>query len=853
MGLSITLLSNDQLKTSVALLDGTGTDSLKLVGAQWGNANWDVSYSGPRGRLGYKPSRSVPQNRVVQLDFRISGASGFDTSSTTLQNVSQIIEYLRYFGGTMTVKHANQNHAQIFDVFDAAIASAAWDNRSEVRGAFSFSLTFHCQPYVRGPSMQVRDVAPTDATFANYTFDSGSSSVISANAAGYWYPLSTGTEVNLIHTGVGYSYNDVQVMARFVPGVQNGTEMGVIAQRVNATHHVAAYITDNGANSTLNLAIRSFSGTWTNTTLATTNLGTRIAVGLPFWVAIRFEGNSIYAEHWDHTTGGPLLSSPATTTTSAALSGGQLATYGEAAVAGQCGIHWKPANANERVDRFSVTPFVYRGNNLSGNLSPGVRRLSGSIPGDTPALGTVEIGGTFPTSLNAFAMAAWSQKPLAYNMVPDGSFETFQPSLGSAVAAQWSTGAVTGVIGAGTGGVVTANGSVFGFNCATYSTPATSGTGASCVMYQPFRLGVTYTASIWVQTVSGASPVKLILGRNADQGVSGSVTPTGAWQQITTTWTPTLNYTDAHLAIVQQSNVASAINIDAAMVYEGTTAPTIPSQINGRGGLPPWGFIDAGMDYRQAIGMTFNASAGSVYPNGHASSISNSAGVWATVVDPALLPTDEHAPTLDIEVWALINQTTTTGAITAYAGSAGVTGGATVYTREYGSAGLSIGIQTGLVRVGTIPLAQVYGADGAARSGALSICLSCVSGAGTMGLGGILLVPSMQRICSPTGKATTGYPYAFSSVNLGGTTATGVVRRWNPDGSGVSFGADPDVAFASPSLGGATIEVPQGNIEFLTAVAKNIPNTGAGTASATFFSTGVALIPTPRWHHFREP
>lgn len=832
MGMTVTLTAGDPAATTVAVLDGTGTDPWKLITADFGNTAWSTGFSGPRGTQGARAASSTPENRTVQLLFRASAPASFTDAATRASQLAECLELVRRYGGRLTVRHTNQGYRHHFRVLAGTASSGSWSNSAE-RGKLTAGLTFVCAPYVDGDSMGIDDQFTTN-TIADYTADSGSLANVTITG-GQLKSTATGTVHAIIHTATGHLYGDAQAMVRVVPAVIANHRGGGIVKRISANSYLCAYVQDDGAASTLRID-RVAAGVATN--LASTAL-TRITAGQAYHVACRLEGNTIHAEYWAPGTP-PNLAAAATTATSATMSG--TPTYMEGTT-GQCGLYLRPANAADAVEVLQVTPYTYRGANLGGPITlPGHIRLDGAIPGDAPATCTVDVG-VVPesTDTTAFGMVGWARRPVTWNLVPDAGFDWYSAAL----ARQWSVAAVAGVTGAATS-ITQTTGGRFGVRCASVVTPATANTGCTCELIPPggFRPGVTYTAELWVRSAAGTTNSRLRLGVSGDIASETAAALTSGWVRRTVTWTPTALRTQAYLAFEVTAATATTILIDGASVYEGTTAPTLASQREGNSGLPPFGVLEA----QAAASISgFATGTGAAYLNGRRLVVS--AGLAATaewVVDPALLPTDMHADSMDVEVWAAVENGTTGLSVVTSAQSLSSAGlGQTTYTREYGATGrTSVPAVNGLVRLGTLPLVPANGVAVPQRI-VTAWAWSVVNTGLTLNY--LLLMNPAQRQASPTGKATTNYP-TFANT----ASSRPITRRVLPDGRGQASGALSGVWAQAPAMIGPLLEPDATNVDFVATVARKIPDTAGGAVLALFRNGGVSIIPTPRWHIVRD-
>ena len=834
-GVTITLTANDTARTATTLLDGTGTDALKLISADYGNPQWSTTYSGPRGTQGARAAGSTPGNRDAQFTFTTTGAASFTAAAQRLAGLANTVEMTRRHGGTLTIKHANQAHRHHLRVLAGTIRSGSWSNKAE-RGRLEASLAFTAAPYIEGDPLGATDQFVTDTT-VDYTFDQGQSSYLT-HATGALTVTTAAQSILGIHTATGVAPGDMQTTVRAVPVGLTGTRYaGAVVKRVAAQTCLIGRVSDSGSASSLEL-VRMDSGAVA--TVSTTGL-TRITAGVPFHVTCRVEGNVVYVEYWAPGNP-PSLAGTATTTITYVLSGSEVTTFGEGTTGPGGFWAYTSAVTGDRIEMVETRPFVYRGANLAGTAKlPGHYRLDGVIPGDAPALATIDVG-VVPESSDttSFGMLAWARRAPTWNMVTDPGFEWYT----AAIARQWSVASVTGVTGAATSITQTAGGR-FGLNCAEIVTPATANRGVSCELTPPggFRAGVTYTAEVWVRAASSTTNTRLRLGVSGDIASETAAALTTSWVRRTVTWTPTATVTQAYLAFEVTAATATTMQLDAAAVYEGTTAPTLQTQRDGNGGLPPFGVLEG----HAAASITgFATGTGSAYLNSRrlvVSSGSSASAEW--VLDPALIPPTRHSETLDVEVWAGVENGTSGTTVTTTIRSLSSAGlGQTTYTREWGATARSLGQVNGLVRLGTVPL--VPSGDVPLPQRLVTDWAWTTTGGG-LTLNYLLLVIPSQRLASPTGKSDTAYPVFANTA-----TSRPITRRVLPDGRGQTSGALSGVWATAPALVGQLIEPDAGDVQFVATVARHIPDTAGGAVLATWRYGGLAVNVTPRWHVVRD-
>lgn len=201
--------------------------------------------------------------------------------------------------------------------------------------------------------------------------------------------------------------------------------------------------------------------------------------------------------------------------------------------------------------------------------------------------------------------------------------------------------------------------------------------------------------------------------------------------------------------------------------------------------------------------------------------------------------------TVDVEVWARVSKSANTVSprCTVSAFTSGGSG-ARVYTGEHGSAGKSMtrpssgGFAISNLGTLTLPLA------GVSSSWTVEVKYEwAASASGTLGLDWLMLVPARQRACSPTGEPLDSH---FPRFGPAGTGAFSKLIR--SDLSGVlTTGA---VASADSGLGGASIELPPGEVDVAVLLSDTMvdePAGGTSVNSEEWTGTTLAVDVVPRF------
>jgi hypothetical protein len=816
MAMTVTLTAHDAARTSLTLIDASSSP-WKLVTANWGNAVWDTAYTGPRRSLGARPASSSAQNRQVALGLRLLPAS-VTAGVTAQKELNAVVEVMRRNGGRVTVQHTGQTLRQHLEVLTGTSALQDWTNRAEWAGRVDYALTFTAEPYVRGDSMEVLDTFTSD-TRDDYTFDTGAKADVSVSS-GELVPASAGTSVAMIHTAVGYQYGDVRATATFNVGATVTNYLGgVILKRTAAGTYLRVYVDDNGTNSRLRID-KVVSSTPTN--LASVNLAARVAATTPFAVAGSIEGNTVRAEHYTVPRNASMRSSP-TTTTSVVLTGSDKTAFGDQ-VTGQCGLRWTPQATGARATHLTIEPFP-----MTAPGGAGTRRITGTIPGDAPALLDVIVG-----NMTSGRFGAWcAERVEPRNMVLGGDFEE---KAGFATDGPWFAGSV--LTGAGTVGNVNAGARTGAYHL-DWTTGAAANRGIETWLVGPFIAGRSYTASAWVRSASDTENVRLLLGTATDSAGGTASALSSTWTERTVTWTPTADTPYAVLAVESTSATAvGAGELDTVRVYDTMEPPTAVSQLRGLGGAPLHGVLHPGQVDQGSSNLVTGLS-GWPYIFGSAQRGATGSLTCVWMIDPSIMRADDHAQSIDVEVWAGFVVGARTGVAAVLSADVG---GATIYSREYGSSGCRLlASATNVYRLGTVGFAADLDRRGSAGVN-LQVAVTSTGGSGNIDLAWVILMRAHNRVAWPTGKSTSGYP----SFNNGSPTVTRAMhdgRCLQDSGSRAGWRTAPGHGQV------ATIDPDATHFTWITAA--SVPNGDAGSTTNPDPQL-IRLSPTPRWHQLRD-
>jgi hypothetical protein len=811
--------------STITLLDGSGGDTgYRLIGEpDWGNAIWDLVFSGTRGTRGARAVGGSLPNRTPSFSLRVAGSSKDDLMAR-LSTLKQLTNEWRRFGGQLIWRSSNQTYRQIFEVLAGACAINPWQARAEHSNRQDLTISFSAEPYLYGDPLDVLDDFSSDSLGAgSYGVDAGALANMLVSGGQLTAAANLTTENRLIRTDTGYSYYDHQVTLKAIPGLTvSGLKAGVVLKRQDASNYLEAYV--EGAGQTLRLD-KVVGGTRTN--LANTALIAGLAIGAAIWIRGRIEGVNVFAEYF---VPGPTPMATPVASLSYTLTGIELVTFSEA-IGGSAGFSWIPRAADALLDDFTVEAYVYRNLTLPETVS-----LRG-IPGDVPALARAEItpsGGAAPPIWASLGW--WPRVPDAsWNRIWNGDFEN------SLLAAKgWSVAAVLGLNLPATSITRITTAGKYGTCSGQIVCPATSGSGANFRAFRRFRKGTRYTAELWIHAASATTNVQLKLGNAGagDVAVSGSTALSGAWQKISVSWTPAADYDDAHLGVVIAAATATTFEIDGAQIYEGAVAPASTNQSEGRGGFPPLGLIEAE-----------NSINGNVGNGNLRSGFGSTSATWTqVVVDPALLVGDDYDQNwVAIEVWGRMELTSaSSGTVTLGAYSITLASQLPIFSEEFGDVGRALTLPSSgtvrrLVRLGTLRLPTTGG----------RYLLSCAGtpGASAPSIDYFVLLPAAARALSPSGRVNDASKFpTFDPVT------SEVTRLIYPDLSGALREPSTGTALvAAPGLGGSLLEVPPGDDQAIVKLSSLVPDDPTSNTSSEQLAHSGTLhfAVTPRYEEAR--
>ena len=809
---------------------------------QLGADTWQHQRSGPRGTQGRRPAAGQPDDRPVRIALDCTAASQ-DELDQHMSDLQAACDEQRRFGGRITFQMHNQSYRQHLTVLEGAFALEDWGQGLDTHFRALPLLVATCAPYVSGDPMDVdltfdaaaelEELRAAEGALDNVTVVDGQLAV-AANPTTYG---------RFLHVQRGYRYFDPTQILAVTPGSTiTGFWAGLVAKTdALATTYLEAALYDDGTNSKVRID-KVVAGS--RTTLASANLSARIVAGTAYWLRFEVNGVQLRARVFSND---PLLLNVATLqTASYTLTGTDVDTFGPGA-SGRAGFSWQPQHSAATLGEYRLRAFY-------GENADHSRQTLRGLPGDAPALLEASFANRATLQGSPFGMFTWSRKPPTWNQCWNGSFEDVY-GASNTTPRGWTAAGITGITGAATS-IYYASGSglsgwvpKFGLDAAVIVCPATANRGAAFILFGDFRAGVTYTAELWAYSPSQTTLARIRAGVSGDVASSTPAALSPTYTKHAITWTPAADQSVAYLAFEITAATATTMLIDGVAFYEGTAAPALSTQMDGRGAFPPIGFIAAAA----ASKVTGLAVSGAYLSDATTSSAGESYAADFRV-DPSLILADDYTDReVEIEVWADIILSDANGAATVTASSV-VRGGSlelAVVPSSEGSRVISrtTGSYPGLFRLGTVRLSLE---DSTRQEWLIRVEIDVAAGTGgeETALRAIFLAPA--RAVAKGQTADTSVPYFIPGADITSLTV-GHVRTVRPDLSGL---VGTNYYNGGPAIGlmGSLLEIPVGDVEIhmLDAAFPDTQNdNGFGIDAPPRWLPRPQFLITPRWGKLR--
>lgn len=838
----LAITSNAPEANTLVLVDGPPYTPWVVIDRNLGNDTWTHQRSGPSGTQGRAPSAGTPDDRVVRIALRLS-AESTDDLAARLSDLQSACDELRRFGGRITYRLHGQSYRQHLTVLEGACSLEEWGKAMDLRFQANPLLTATCAPYASGDPMDA-DVEwgdVDDLTSFTGTEDGALSNV--TVAGGVLVPAANPADLTrLLFTQRGYPYTDhTQTVAFTPPSTLGGFRAGLVAKTGDlGSTYIECYVSDDGTASTIH--IDKVVGA------ARTSLGsdtiTRLAPGVTQFLWLDIVGVQLRATISD--TDPFLLPGFVAPYVYVTLAGADVDTFGPDA-GGTPGLTWTPVTSAASIGAYRLRAYRDQVNNTS--VAANSQSILRGVPGDAPPLAEVRLENAGSAFGQGWCLLAWSRKPPTYNMCWNGAFEDVY-DVGAITPRGWSAAGVSGITGAATsilyasGASYTGWSPKYGLNAAVVQTGATANVGAAFKLYGDFRAGVTYTAVLWARSVAATGPVRMRFGAVTDVASEVPIALSGVYTKHLVQWTPFSSAQSCYVAIEQTTGVAQKWLIDGVQVYEGSAPPTLTTQTEGRGAVPPIGVVYAA-SAAVASGLTVNGDNLRVTspPTGGATYTA----AWR--VDPALLLADDYTSgEVEVEVWAEVSSAVANGDLTVSVASASRSGSVAMSTTPSREGARVLHDPDGLYRLGTV--AMTIG-DSAQQEWLVQLTVVAPA-SGTTGLinvGRLFLAPSRSRALRPTGAASGSD--VFLPGSFGYSLAIGFVRVIRSDLSGLLGTNHYSYGPASGMLG-SLLELSAGDVVVHRIICEVTPETGITGSSA---GPGLAVPQfsiTPRWGKLRD-
>lgn len=537
----------------LTLVDGltdTGYTSL-LPGRDFGNAEWEAFYSGPRGTLGAKSAGMIPQSRKLVLPFRVVGSTKDDLHDK-LNAIHRLTDELRRAGGRITWRAHLQNYRQHFDVLAGSAAISDWPKSYDHSHRVTQVISAVCSPYLQGDPYDIVEPFDTASTLTeNWTEDEGTGVLAFAGGA---LRSTTSGETRWRYTSRGFLYSDVQVRLKLTTaGTVTNYEAGVFLNAwLGATE---TYLSAELVGGQLRIVKRD---NGTPTTLTSTAFS--VAANTTYWLQLRREGKKLFAAVY--TSEPTPLAAPAAQVEYTLNFFGISASDIQLFPPGLTGFRVVAAAAGEVYDDFRAEPFTY-----NPILLPDERPLAGRIIGDAPARAEISItqsGGGLGFPL--WALLGWRQRPLLWNQCWNGDFEEDVDG--------WSVAAVSGVTGAATSITrsTTAARNKYGGANGQVVAPATANVGTTFRIRRRFHQGHTYVILVWASSAAQTTLSRCRLGASGDIASSTAQALGTTPKLFPAVWTPTQDRNLAYACLEITAATATTYNIDGVVVCDSRPA-----------------------------------------------------------------------------------------------------------------------------------------------------------------------------------------------------------------------------------------------------------------------------------------
>lgn len=728
---------------------------------------------------------------------------------------------------SLTTSHSSYMRIMGPGTYEPGYRWAEWQGAA----AMPVTVTFPVAPLVEWAPMNIWDDFSVNS-ITDYTFDALTAADTPIAGGTLTATTLLTTERRARHVSRGYDMLDVEAMIRFVPGATiSGFKAGVILRAISATTYLEFYVDDNGTNSRLRID-KVIAGVRTN--LASVNVSglySRIADGTAMYVNGATDGIKIYTSWSAYDMS---ISDSGMGSLNGSLNSGDQVTF---AAPGKAGFSWIPQTATATLDDFRVQPYLFRGRSLP---RPVTLR---NIPGTVPARVDVSVSPTGAEGVaSAWALFGWASTSPTFNMIWNGDFEDDTNGWLGVGGLVVGTSTLTKVV------QPTTAPAKYGIASMQVVTPATIGAGADFRAAKFFKKGVAYTLEAWVRSAAQTTLINLTAGITGNIASGTQVALSTNYQKITVTWTPLVDTAGADFAVVIAAATVTTFTVDGVSLYEGAVAPTLASQIEGRGAAPPFGIFEAeDCDTGDLTNWvkTADATSHGGFKLVDTSAVGAKTYTAAWLFDPSLGMADEFTDgEISLEVWcrSYVTSTLVSPRLTA-----------SVRPREgvnFGTERLAAGGPNSMVlptsgtvarfgRLGTLTLPVNRSLPKSVKlwlSGSIG-----VGSTGTFGIDYLVMVPSRARACSPSGKVLdTAFPRFITSIQE-------TVKTIRSDLSGL-VSKPPEYPFPDHGLGGNQLEIPPGSTDLLVKLSDLVPDdpTVNTTTEATELAAGVRVDVTPR-------
>lgn len=530
--------------TGVTLIDeAAGTTPLDPVvqtGTDWGNAQWEAAFSGPRGTLGRTGLQTQVSDREVTLVVRFYGST-MDDLASRIAAYARVVDEVRRQGGGRIIRrvHTSAVKATLQITATRGVSTGAWTARSETVPRRDVTAAFTCAPFWEGEPMDMDLSLATGADPTMWAYQPPSPpGTFTVTSTGL---QRTGSNAVVRLLPATYKTADHQVTATFVAGGNSGQVYGCVGRWINSTNYVQGSL----SGTTLTVV-----GVVANSTVVSATASvTAPTAGQVIAIRLTVHSDGARVDYFADGVNGVADAAAPTATAVTPYSSPPVGNFG---VAGSPGVVFNSNNQTDqaRIASVKIRPYTV---DYTGQV-PAVVPVRG-IPGDAPALGDLQV-----TANQGFEFGLLGWRDPGTRVVNHIDVVTarlndtlgWYPTAGS-TAAKMTTGGRTGT----------------DFVRVTFTSTNPSGIQTNGYVFPagwkwPAR---QRTFECWVRSASSTAPCQLSVN-----GVTTTVTLSTSWQRLAVTFIPNPAGGAITLAIQKTGTSTGSFDVDDIALYDGPVA-----------------------------------------------------------------------------------------------------------------------------------------------------------------------------------------------------------------------------------------------------------------------------------------